>query len=74
MVSVLCLEGGRENQLFPLKSPLDPLSFKPIFPIPLRIHGSIGAITRATLEAILRYNMITSKTINQISFTNVIYV
>ena len=60
MVSVLCLEGGRENQLFPLKSPLDPLSFKPIFPIPLRIHGRNGAITRATLEAILRYNMIAS--------------
>ena len=45
------VQGGGGNQLPPF--------FKPIFPTPLRIHGSNGAITRATLEAISWHNTIT---------------
>ena len=50
--------GGRKksNQFVPTLNP------PPIFPTPLRIRGSSGAITRATLEATSRYNIITSNT------------
>ena len=42
---------------------LEPPPFsKPIFPVPVRILGSNGAITRATLEVIPRHNTITSNT------------
>ena len=45
--------------------PLDPPPvFMPLFHTTLRIHGSNGAITRATLEAISRYNSVTSNTSN----------
>ena len=39
-----------------------PRFLSPLFPTPMRIPGSNGAITRATLEVIPRHNTITSNT------------
>ena len=51
--------------IFSSPPPLDPPPvFMPLFHTTLRIHGSNGAITRATLEAISRYNSVTSNTSN----------